>query len=122
MAVAENPAPSEAPQEPLVRSALRRYADAYSRLDADAAQRVWPGVDRAALSRAFETLASQQVSLGECAVNVTGVRARATCSGSATWAPKVGSGSTRTDARRWNFDLAKSGESWQIVNARVQNR
>ncbi len=114
--------PAEPSDEPLVRNALDRYAQAYSALDADAAQRVWPRVDRTALSRAFETLASQQVSLGDCEVDVTGATARATCSGSATWAPKVGSGSARTDARRWSFDLAKSGEGWQIVNARVQNR
>ncbi|MEO6238991.1 MAG: hypothetical protein ABIQ52_18500 [Vicinamibacterales bacterium] len=118
----ESSTPAEPSDEPLVRSALDRYAQAYSALDADAAQRVWPRVDRTALSRAFETLASQQVSLGDCAVDVTGATARATCSGSATWAPRVGSGSARTDARRWSFDLAKSGEGWQIVNARVQNR
>jgi hypothetical protein len=112
----------EPSQDILVRSTLDRYASAYSALDASAAQRVWPRVNRGALTRAFETLASQQVSLGDCRVDVTGATARASCAGSATWAPKVGAGSSRTDARRWDFELARTGGGWQIVNARVQNR
>jgi len=106
----------------LVRTTLDRYAAAYSALDARAAQRVWPRVNRGALTRAFETLASQQVSLGDCRVDVAGVTARASCAGSTTWTPKIGAGSSRTDPRRWDFELAKSGGTWQIVNARVQNR
>jgi len=105
-----------------VRTILHRYADAYSRLDASAAQEVWPGVNRAALSRAFDSLASQDISLGTCAVDVSGASARATCAGAATWAPKVGGGGARTEQRNWTFQLAKAGEDWQIVNARVQNR
>jgi hypothetical protein len=105
-----------------VRTVLHRYADAYSRLDALAAQQVWPRVNRAALSRAFDSLASQDISLGNCAVDVSGASARATCDGAATWAPKVGGGGARTESRAWTFQLAKAGENWQIVNARVQNR
>jgi hypothetical protein len=116
------PPAAELSQEPLVRRTLNQYAAAYSALDANAASRVWPRVDRGALSRAFGTLASQQVSLGDCRVDVTGARARAVCSGSATWAPKIGSGSARTDARRWDFELAKTAGGWEIVNARVQKR
>jgi hypothetical protein len=105
-----------------VRTVLHRYADAYSRLDASAAQEVWPGVNRAALSRAFDSLASQDITLGTCAVDVSGASARATCAGAATWAPKVGGGGARTEQRNWTFQLAKAGQDWQIVNARVQNR
>jgi hypothetical protein len=114
--------PAEPSDDIRVRSTLDRYAAAYSALDADAAQSVWPRVNRGALTRAFETLASQQVSLGDCRVDVTGASARATCAGSATWAPKVGTGSSRTDPRRWDFELANTGAGWQIVSARVQNR
>jgi hypothetical protein len=110
------------PQDLLVRSVLTRYAAAYSNLDAEAAQRVWPRVNRAALTRAFDGLASQRVSLGECRIDVAGARARANCSGSATWIPRVGNGTPRTDARNWSFELAKAGAGWQIVDARVQNR
>jgi hypothetical protein len=109
-------------QEALVRTVLTRYASAYSALDADAAQRVWPGVNRAALARAFESLASQRVSLGECRIHVAAASAQAQCAGSATWSPKVGSSASRTEARNWTFELARAGAAWQIVSARVQNR
>jgi hypothetical protein len=105
-----------------VRTVLTRYASAYSALDADAAQRVWPGVNRAALARAFESLASQRVSLGECRIHVAAASAQAQCAGSATWSPKVGSSASRTEARNWTFELARAGAAWQIVSARVQNR
>jgi hypothetical protein len=102
--------------ESVVRAVLRRYETAYSTLDADAASVIWPGVNRGALARAFDGLASQQVSLGSCDVTVNGPAARATCSGSATWQPKVGGG-VRTEARRWSFDLRKNGEAWRIERA-----
>jgi hypothetical protein len=121
-----SPAPTTASsavvQDSLVKTVLDRYAAAYSNLDADAAQRVWPGVNRGALARAFDGLASQRVSLGTCRIDVTGARALARCTGWTTWQPKVGGGEPRTDQRTWTFDLAKAGEAWQIVNARVQNR
>jgi hypothetical protein len=109
-------------QAALVRNTLDRYAAAYSALDAAAAQRIWPGVNRAALNHAFDTLASQRLSLDDCRVDVAGAAARATCAGSATWAPKVGPGGVRTDPRHWDFELARTGAGWQIVKARVQNK
>lgn len=108
-------------QDALVRSALDRYASAYSTLDADAAQRAWPGVNRDALSRAFDGLASQRVSLGSCSIDVSGGAAHARCAGTTMWQPKVGGG-MKIDRHTWTFDLAKAGSGWQIVNARVQNR
>jgi hypothetical protein len=122
-APATEPAPpASVAEDALVRGTLDRYAAAYSSLDAAAAQRVWPGVNVAALARAFDGLASQRVSLGDCRIDVAGETARANCAGSADWAAKVGDGARRTAARRWTFDLARSGGAWQIVNARVQNR
>jgi hypothetical protein len=114
--------PADTSQEALVRRALNRYAAAYSDLDADAAQRAWPGVNRAALSRAFDALTSQRVSLGECRIQIAAATAQARCAGSATWSPKIGSRGSRTEKRNWTFDLARAGSAWQIVNARVQNR
>ena len=114
-----------APAEPAVRdetvvlSVLQRYEAAYSTLDASAASAVWPGVDRGALARAFIGLASQRVSLGDCDISVSGPSARATCSGSATWRPKVGGGS-HTENRRWNFELRKAGENWKIEKAVIR--
>ena len=114
--------PADTSQEALVRRALNRYAAAYSDLNADAAQRVWPGVNRAALSRAFDALASQRVSLGECRIQIAAATAQARCAGSATWSPRIGSSGSRTEKRNWTFDLARAGSGWQIVSARVQNR
>ena len=105
-----------------MRAVLNRYAAAYSALDADAAQRVWPGVNRAALARAFDSLASQQISLVDCRIGVSGALATATCSGVATWSPKIGGGGPQSEARSWSFELARAGSGWQIVSARVQNK
>ena len=115
-----DPVPARLTDDVAVRGILDRYADAYSRLDASAAQEIWPRVNRSALSRAFEGLASQQVSLERCDVDVHGITARAICAGSATWAPKIGNGELRTEPRNWTFQLAKAGSDWQIVSARVQ--
>lgn len=105
-----------------IRAVLERYAAAYSALDASAAERVWPGVNRAALARAFDALASQEISLGDCQFDVRGATARAQCAGSTRWAPKIGEQSPRTEPRHWTFDLSRAGDGWQIVGARVQNR
>ena len=115
------PAPKNADEAALVRSILDRYADAYTRLDADAAKAVWPSVNRAALSRAFNGLNEQRIAFNDCSVNVRSTEARATCSGSTTWEPKIGGG-PHTDVRRWAFDLEKSADGWIIRDARVQNR
>lgn len=106
----------------LVQQTLDRYATAYTRLDAQAAQQVWPSVDREALARAFGGLALQRVSLGDCQIDVQGVAARAACAGTETWAPKIGARGPHTAARNWTFELTKAGSDWQIVSARVQNK
>jgi hypothetical protein len=95
---------------------LSKYERAYSSLDASAASAVWPGVDQAALARAFQGLASQRVSLKSCDVTVNGIAARAQCSGTATWVPRVGGGA-RTAARQWEFDLRKRDGDWEIQRA-----
>jgi hypothetical protein len=120
-AAAPPPVPKGPDDVALVRGILDKYADAYTRLDADAAKAVWPSVNRAALSRAFNGLNEQRIAFSDCAVLVHSTLARATCSGSTTWAPKIGGGA-RTDTRRWAFDLEKSGDDWIIRDVRVQNR
>lgn len=97
-----------------IRATLGRYESAYTQLDASAVQAVWPSLDHRALARAFEGLASQRVSLGSCDVNVTGETARANCSGTAAWTPRVGGGS-RSTSRRWVFDLTQAEGAWRIV-------
>lgn len=111
------PAPASVPDEASrVRSVLSQYEVAYSQLNARAAQAIWPGVDGRSLARAFQSLESQRVSLGQCALAIDGGTARADCDGSATWTPKIGGG-TRTEARHWKFELQNAGGTWQIVTA-----
>lgn len=108
--------PSVRDESSLVLGVLQRYELAYSSLDAAAAAAVWPRVNRGALARAFDGLASQRVSLGRCDVAVNGPAAHATCSGSATWKPKIGGGQ-RTEQRQWDFELRKTGNAWRIERA-----
>ena len=75
-----------------IRSVLGRYETAYNHLDAKAAGSVWPGVDQAALGRAFDGLRSQKVSLGLCEITVIGNVGGASCAGKARWEPKIGGG------------------------------
>jgi hypothetical protein len=102
-----------------VRAVLSRYEAAYSALDAAAASAVWPGVDRRALTSAFQALSSQSVSLGRCDVRVTGEGAQADCKGTARWQPKVGGG-PQTAARQWRFELRNAGGDWIITRATVR--
>ena len=124
-----SPAPEPAPEADApapaavaaagVRAALLRYESAYSRLDVNAAGAVWPALDRKALARAFDGLASQAVSLGSCEVRIVGESAIADCAGSATWPPRVGGRSPR-QARQWQCQLRNADAGWQIVSATVR--
>jgi hypothetical protein len=102
-----------------IRSVLVRYETAYNRLDAKAAGSVWPGVDQAALGRAFDGLITQRVSLGLCEITVIGNIGGASCAGKAKWEPKIGGG-TQTADRYWSFNLRKTDEGWKIEEARVR--
>ena len=114
------PAPPAAEaHEPAVRAALAKFAAAYTGLSAAAAQEVWPTVDAHSLARAFDGLESQRVSLGTCSVNIAAAAARAECTGTTTWTPKVGGGA-RTERRRWTFDLALTDGAWLIVRAQTR--
>ncbi len=112
-----DPAPAPPPlDEAGVRAVLARYEAAYSSLNASAAHALYPGIDARSLERAFDSLDSQQVSLGRCSISMNGARAHATCQGSATWTPKVGGGTQRS-ARTWRFDLANTNGAWTITRA-----
>ncbi len=102
-----------------IRLLLSRYETAYNRLDATAASSVWPGIDRAALDRAFKGLISQRVSLGLCDITVVGDVGGASCAGKARWEPRVGGGLQTAD-RYWTFNLRKGGEGWRIEQIRVR--
>ena len=53
-----------------VRRVLNAYAHAYDWLDALAASALWPGVDRPALSRVFDSVSSQRVTLTRCDITI----------------------------------------------------
>lgn len=103
-----------------VGETLRRYADAYSRLDAAAARQVWPTVNERALARAFEGLASQGLAFDQCDVQVQGAEATAACRGRAQYVPKVGSREVVTERRLWTFRLRKADSGWLIQQAEAK--
>lgn len=110
-------APAAAADESLVTSALRRYARAYSALDARAARDVWPSVDERALSNAFAGLKAQSLDFQDCEVVVRVAEADAVCRGTARYVPLVGNSSPRIEPRTWHFELSRQGDEWLIDTA-----
>jgi hypothetical protein len=100
-----------------VSQVLNQYARAYDDLNPAAARAVWPTVDERALSRAFASLESQDVSFSDCSIDVSGTSASASCRGRASYVGKVGSRERRTEPREWNFQLRLDGEDWKIEKA-----
>jgi hypothetical protein len=103
-----------------IRALLLRYENAYNRLDANAALALWPGAGRNTLSRAFDDLTSQRVSLGLCDITVIGGIGGASCIGKARWEPRAGGGLQTAD-RQWTFNLRKLGGEWRIEQIRVRD-
>jgi hypothetical protein len=103
-----------------VRGVLDGYADAFSSLNADATQRVWPGVDVRGLRRAFDQLSTQNITFSRCEVNASGETAQAVCTGRATWVPKVGDRSPKSEPRTWRFALGRDAGAWVIDGVQVQ--
>jgi hypothetical protein len=105
-----------AADERAIETTLRRYEDAYERLDANAASAVWPTVDRRALSRAFAGLASQSLDIRGCEVTVRSgaSTAIASCDGTAEYTRKVGDTRVRIEPRHWTFTLNKTQGAWRI--------
>ena len=101
----------------MVRSVLDRYRQAYGSLDANAVAGVWPSVNTDSLARAFGQLESQRFEFTDCRIDVSGGRAQATCSGKASYVPKIGGRTTRTANREWAFLLEKVNDGWLIRRA-----
>jgi hypothetical protein len=104
-----------------IQNTLARYRKAFSALNATAAREVWPTVNERSLSRAFDRLEQQDVSFDRCQIQVTNNdRAEATCNGTASYVPRVGSRTPRVDQRQWRFNLVKVKDQWLIgaVDAR----
>ena len=106
------PAPSDTD---VIRVVLARYQRAYSELNIEEAKAVWPAVDDKALGRAFGQLDSQAVVLEACQIEVASGEAVSACRGHASYVPKVGSRTVRTDSRTWTFQLRKADDGeWMI--------
>jgi len=119
-ATASPGAASGAVETSAVRDVLDGYADAFSTLNADATQRVWPGVDVRGLRRAFDQLSTQNITFNRCEVNAAGETAQAVCTGRATWVPKVGDRSPKSEPRTWRFALGRDDGAWVIDGVQVQ--
>ena len=98
-----------------IHGLLDAYRNSYSRLDAVSAATLWPGVDTAALTRAFATLASQDVEFASCSVQVQSQRATADCNGSVRYVRRVGNPAPQTRALAWSFDLDRRSGRWLIT-------
>jgi hypothetical protein len=105
----------EVRHETEIRSVLDAYRDSYERLDAVSAARLWPGVDTAALSKAFSTLSMQEVEFDSCSLGVTDQSATANCNGSLRYVRKVGSSAPQSRALAWTFELERSAGRWLIT-------
>jgi hypothetical protein len=105
-----------------IRKLLDAYRESYDRLDALSAARLWPGVDTAALSRAFSTLSSQAIEFDSCTLDLDGglpaaarfQQATALCRGSVTYVRRVGNASPQSRALAWTFELDRSSGRWLI--------
>jgi hypothetical protein len=106
--------------EQRIAAVLKRFTEAYARLDAAAAKAVWPTVDGRALSRAFDALETQSIVFEDCKVRFADSEARAACDGELTYVPKVGRRSERTVAQRWNFVIKKHSDEWTIADAQMR--
>jgi hypothetical protein len=97
-----------------IQNTLARYRKAFSALDAGAAHQVWPTVNERTLQRAFARLEQQEVSFEGCRIAADLERAEATCVGTASYVPRVGSRTLRIDRRQWRFSLVKVRDEWLI--------
>ena len=109
--------PAPPSESSLVQSVLNRYRQGYSTLNADAVAAAWPSVNARSLARAFDQLESQRFDFSNCQINVTGSQAEATCSGTASFVPKVGNRTQRSESRKWSFSLVRVNDGWIIRRA-----
>ena len=103
-----------------IRGVLDAYRHSYEKLDVASTARLWPGVDKAALSRAFSTLAHQEIDFAECSLDVAGPHAKARCIGALQYVRRVGGNSRQTRSLLWEFELDRSSGQWLIERMTAQ--
>jgi hypothetical protein len=118
----ENPADAQSRQKEGVLAVVREYTRALEQLDVRATKAVYPSVDDRRLRRSFADVETQRFQLGSCGVSLSssGNDANALCLGNSTYRPKVGSRVLRYTNQVWEFNLARDGGGWQILEARIQ--
>jgi hypothetical protein len=126
--VAEPPSPEPAPpptpprarsfDSAAVRDVVEQYRRAYERLDAKAAASIWPTVDVAALTRAFNGLSSQHLEYERCVVSGNDDQATVWCKGRAAYAPKVGQ--PWSAPREWLFQVRRASDVWRIESTETK--
>jgi hypothetical protein len=113
------PPPPEVRETAAVESVLERYRVAFSTLNSGVSD-FWPGVDSRALDKAFSDLEEQSFEFDKCRVQLADSHADATCTGRATFVPKVGNKAPRTQQRQWSFHLVRAANRWIIDTVRVR--
>ena len=98
-----------------IDAVLGGYRRAFNALDVERVEQVWPEVDRRALERAFRGLAKQTFEFDTCQVRPNGTDAQASCSGRASYVPKVGGRGPQVETREWQFTLTKRNGRWVIA-------
>ena len=111
------PAPIAAPTvtpAAAIQRTLQGYQSAFSRLDVNAVRQVWPSVDQKALAKAFDQLKSEDLTLENCKVTVTGANAVAACGGKTEYVPKIGSKNARVERHQWRISLQQVADRWVV--------
>jgi hypothetical protein len=103
-----------------IRNLLERYEAAYDHRDVQTAAALWPSLDRRALTRAFASLDSQDVSFDRCDIDASEERGSAVCVGTVRYVPSVGRGVEKEGRITWTFDVARAGEDWRITRLRAR--
>lgn len=101
-----------------IRAALKRYEEAYNRINRKAATAVWSGAEGGPGEGRLDALLSGRIALGVCDITKSGEVGVATCAGLAASDPRVGGGG-RAD-RHWAFDLRKVTGGWRIEQLKVE--
>ena len=114
------PIPVTPAQTDAILRTLTQYVEALTDRDVDAAVQAWPSVDRRALRDAFQTLATNQVALNACAIDVD-VRETtvATCRVTVAYVPTMGPRVPRRTSQQWQFTMQHVREIWTIQRATV---
>jgi hypothetical protein len=109
-------------QRDVVVGVVHQYARALERLDVGAATALYPTVDGRELRRSLNGLKAVQYHIASCGVSfsTSGDDAHATCTGNATFRPKVGSRVVRITGYEWELSLARGGTGWQILDSKIQ--